>query len=124
MQPYTRPEGGKMGYRESYDKARKQVDESKAVWVPETKVVFIPPNFLVWLGGDVSILCTMRPYSTRDLARYITTQKVPNEVSLEAATPEEVYEHRDDLLMSVGEIIKELSEPYLTRFSAAMLVIS
>jgi len=113
-----------MGYRESYDKARKQVNEDKSVWVPETRVVFIPPNFLVWLGGDVSILCTMRPHSTRDLARYITTQKVPNEVSLEAATPEEVNEHRDDLLMAVGEIAKELSEPYLTRFTAAMLVIS
>lgn len=113
-----------MGYREDYGKAQKKIYESKPVWIPNTKVVFIPPNFLVWLGADYPKLCRMEPYSTRDLARYIVTQKIKNHVSLCLATPDDINTYRDDLIVGSGEIIKKLPEPYRTRFSATMLVVS
>ncbi len=113
-----------MGYREDYSKAVDFIVEGKPIWIPSTKVVFIPPNFLVWLGADRPKLCRMEPYSTRNLARYIVTQKIKNDVSLCLATPDEINTYRDDLIVGSGEIIKKLPEPYQTRFSATMLVVS
>ena len=113
-----------MGYREDYNKARDDIAADKPVWVPSTKVVFIPPNFLVWLGANDSKLCVMDPYTTRDLAKYVVTQKIRNDVSVHLASFEEINTHRDDLVLATGKISKEIPEPCLTRFSAAMLVIS
>ena len=113
-----------MGYREDYNKARDDIAANKPVWVPNTKVVFIPPNFLVWLGANDPMLCVMEPYTTRDLAKYVATQKIRNDVSLRLAAPEEINAHRDDLVLATGTIAKEIPEPCRIRFSAAMLVIS
>ena len=113
-----------MGYREEYNKARDNIAADKPAWIPSTKVVFIPPNFLVWLGANDPKLCVMDPYSTRDLAKYVVTQKIGNGVSIHLATPEEINTHRDDLVLASGKIAKKIPEPCRTRFSAAMLVIS
>lgn len=113
-----------MGYREEYNKARENIAADKPVWIPNTKVVFMPPNFLVWLGANDPKLAVMDPYSTRDLAKYVVTQKVGNDISISLATPEEINAYRDDLVLATGRIVKKIPEPYRTRFSAAMLVIS
>ncbi|MFH1821155.1 MAG: hypothetical protein ABH852_01760 [Methanobacteriota archaeon] len=113
-----------MGYREDYNKARDDIAANKPVWVPNTKVVFIPPNFLVWLGADDPKLCVMDPYTTRDLAKYVVTQKIGNDISVHLAPFEEINTHRDDLVLATGKIARKIPEPCRTRFSAAMLVIS
>ena len=113
-----------MGYREDYSEARKRIRNGEPVWVPSTKVVFMPPNFLVWLGADDPMLCVMESYSTHDLARYVVSQKVRNDVTVRLATPDEINTHRDDLVIAAGKITKKLQEPFLTRFVAVMIGIS
>lgn len=116
------PPAKKMGYKESYNAAREKIGKREPVWVPGTKVVFMPPNFLLWLGTNNPALCLMDPYCMSDLARYVACQRTKNPIVL--ATLEEINTHRDDLITSVGKIINDIPEPFQTRFSAAMLVIS
>ena len=93
------------------------------VWVPETKVLVVPPDVLVWLGVDepkVAVVANLGRYA---LAKYVITggkNITWDDIAWDDADKYgQTGEHRMTQ-MSV-QSLKKLEEPYRTRLTAFLL---
>jgi len=113
----------KRSYQGRYADAKKKLAAREPVWQPDTKVVILPPRFLVWLGRDDPQLCLMVDAGATELARYAATGKAGN-ATIVIATEDEVSSHAQELASAGNKILRQLPEPYRTRLTAVLLPIS
>lgn len=112
-----------MGYAEEYAKVKKLLGNEKPIWLPDKKVVVLPPRFLVWLAADDLQLCYVDA-SAHDFARYVVTRKAGKNVEISIATDEQIRAHRQELIKAGQQIVDKLPEPHRTRLSALLFSIS
>ena len=108
-----------MGYLERIKEIKEKLNAGKPIWVPERKVLVIPPNFLIWLGAEESQLCRVA-CSTYRLARYVLTGEAGGSIEISIATDEELRWCREALDTAAKEIGK-IEEPYRSRLSEILV---
>jgi hypothetical protein len=109
-----------MGYLEEIEKIKKQLYGGKPFWIPERKVLVVPPNFLIWLGVEDSQICKITT-SVYRLARYVLTGISDDNVKIAIATDEDLSYCRRVLDIATNEI-EHMEEPYRSRLAELLVL--
>jgi hypothetical protein len=109
-----------LGIRRDYDF---DGDHPKAcAWIPETKVLVIPPDTLLWLGSEEPKAAAVASYR-HALARYVITGG--KSITWDDLIWEDIGSFMEKkergIQILAGQALKKLDEPYRSRLAAFLL---
>ena len=113
----------KGSYSEEICKIKARLSEGKPIWIPERKMLVIPPtyggrgepstSFVIWLGAENPKVCKVICSSMHRLARYVLRGEIANN-DIRIATDDEIRECRE-ILDRAKEEAEKIEEPYRSR---------
>jgi hypothetical protein len=128
-------------YSEEIGKIKIKLSEGRPIWIPERKVLVIPPNyheklrrlgfvvgkggrgpstsFVIWLGAENPQICRVICTSMHRLARYVLKGEIADN-DIHIATDDEIRQCRE-ILDNAKEEIDRIEEPYRSRLMSLLV---